>query len=1675
MCQGNINFESGNSTQSQDIIEYPLHQPLFTLSSSYVLVNPHLATKQKYLSAWPENLRYPEFQFDRRSQPPLSNSICFPKQIRLPLSSAAYGETHMYINQCQSINEFAKSVDLTLVTGFCDEEDDFKNFIVPYMHEFREKFLKRYPTEILPFDYNEIPDVDTLFYYHLQEIYENDRIIADPIPLSLQCHCELEATSLIAATKHAGLSLYNLFLAFFPSNKSYQDMMEYWTLESIDLVLNFSLSKLIMTFLKVIREFIPLTSLLKQVLELFNHTFHKIQSVFTFSQQPETEIALEATSLNISSKLQEELVNLNKYTDSTAGIATAIASVIVIFASAIIGADLFLSPNSKCVSVTIANALSCIARGKAGIYAMQAMISDFSKYLQQALFELTIGKCDDVLTKLIMESDIQETDNCKKQEFFDYLEFINNPANLLILQQNTSYQQRLEFNYKILEEINLKLATQPIEIPVATREYIKNQTTELGKLRKIVMKKPKIDVYRFKPFWINIIGKPQLGKSVFTTYLVETLYHLLNKRAKYDVPAKDNWYYPVNFTEKYLTHYTGQYIVGIDDFLQDSTPLGDRSSAIDVITWVSSVPHYTNQAALDDKGIPFTSKILVTTSNDSNMSPHGIASPEALKLRQAIRCEFIYNENYEKEPALGNKKVRIQLQNSEGRPIKEFKSVREFMVYLVKEFDKHWDKEQTIIKGNNATSEEIDSLYEECFGSELESTSLIPNTGIHRATFLSCLLGRVNTVKHVLAPGIEIELWNCKCIKHDRMNNEFLEFCKLRLDRTIHDFKEPYLMYKTRNYAANMKLSLSWIKDQILEYASKPIFKVIGTLTLSMGVLCVASLISKKQESEEELEPTKAQYNISKPRRSPPKPLLIATSRMQEIEPMLRHNVTNQNYQLIYNSLLEKGNICLLTSLNNNQINTAVRIGGRALLTNHHFFEYMNEGDKFEIDIKHLSGTQQKITQTFELNHCHRLGSSDLVVYKCDKSVPQARNIIKHFMDEKVLSQYLDAVVVGAYPVPVVMTNVMAKPNTHALSYAVGESSYSIIDTYETNCPVEQGMSGSVLIGTNDRKCNKIIGIQVCRNRKTGLGYFKPVTQQQLTEAFKILNVEEFEEEALIESTSLIVDERCPPNLGKNSIIYKGTMKKGTYLKPQTKSKIEPSLIHDYSKITQEPSVLTNKDERLNDDIKYKQDILFKAMEGFDHPIGCVNRKMLNKAVSDLKVEYDVELDVRGIQRRPLTEDETVNGIPKLINRVDMKTSPGWPFVTQRKLTTIGGKYEWFDELNDIPEGYGKFYKMKEDLKRGLEQREQKLLNGIKPQTIAYACLKDETRPLSKIKDGNTRAFLCLPLDYNLLIKKYFGSFIAAQHQRAGAITSCVGIDPATQWIDLYNKLMAKNNLWEDFDYKNWDQHLHPELIYSVATIVNYWYGDSDDSKIGKLRIMLLHDLIFTDIIVKDRLFRKSTGQCSGCAITAELNCIVHDVLMYYVWLLICKDKGIETDLYHYRSNVASIMYGDDIVKSVTNEYASIFNGETIKPYMIDLGMNITPGDKLSTQFVLKPPQEIYFLKRSFVKDGHYVKAPLRQDIIENIIQWIHKSDNNVNATLNNCETALKESYMHGGKYFKELHDNINERIKRFNLNNIIRLSPIVLNYESLDEQYKFGKFVCVGLNGPKHSNESDW
>jgi hypothetical protein len=1513
---------------------------------------------------------------------------------------------------------------------------------------------------------------------------------------------------LVEPTSRISSALYGVAASIFAGYSFYQAgsgdedatgrFIMNWAMQGVTVIRSGSFMDYLLWILSFINIFTKLQDIAMDLFHLLEKLIAKLPSFGFGPQQAPVGHAAEPTSLQDVYSVASS--SFSGVASNVGTIATVLSIFVVCVSSILLGLNIKDIANAEGLATKFVKAGVAIAKGKSGLYAIIAMIGDLKPWIEQALSSMSLIKIQDEFTKSILSCDIDDVDNLKKSEIFTYVDYLTNPLNYLTVNQSKEEQLKLSWTHSVLSRVLENNAKKPTLAP-ATVQLLTKHITELNKVRAAVYRFVKDDDTRFVPFWLNIYGLAGTRKSTFMSKLAKTLVEALRRMGKYGMSGSNN-IYSVNFTDKYLTGYKQEDVVLIDDIFQDANPLGDRSSALDIISWVSNIPHHTNQAALDDKGLPFTSKIIISTSNVSPcaLNRKEIVCNEALKRRMKMAIEFCIDPKAPLDPMLGEH-IRIYRLNPLGNVSErtEIKDAKTLCALVLREYIEWYELQMKLIEHGGADDDcvkfmlhEVDPDQKTIKPQPKKEEDPLPWYNQAEATSLTSWWGYIctslNSTPHLNEKnGVkqfdtrfhpELTQLNdiyysyvvAQCTLTGETPMDLLSF-KAEYDRRADEIQSAH--EQLQNGTSKLQKIVGFIKE-------RPLWQY---LALALGSLIAYRWFTKDSRVP---EATAIQYDYGKPIRQPPRTAKVVTPTsgvMDAYREDFTTTGTDANaMDLVLTSLIGKGGITrLVVPLENGQVETsiAVRVGGTSILANHHVFSRFKEGQEFTIEIPHYLNAMKPVRQKFNSKRLSRIGKADACVYKCDNSMPCARNIVHHFSQDDVKIKATNAVIVTRNPEAMYVSNVIASPVTTPLTYVddAHTTQYSTIGSYEvSNYVTTKGMSGSLLVALDPYNPNKLMGIQTSRHVHSKAGFFQPITQSMLKKALdevgEDLNSTPAEREFIAEACSVVFNEKCPPNLGNKSLIYIGQLDKSSQIQFQKKSKLCPSLVQDESTLTKAPAALDKYDERLDEDV-YGKDLMFKNMSGYDSAdYGAVDTKILDEVTELLSIEYSCRRSVPGISRRLLTEDEMVNGIPGKINALDMSTSPGYPFVKQRVLTGVNGKYEWFDERTD--EHGRKLYSPRPILTDRLNLRESAAQNGQRIESIAYSCLKDETRPLARVKQGITRVFICLPMDYNLLIRKYFGMYTATQHALAGKIPSSVGIDPVTGWKSLYNRLRSKGDLWEDFDYKNWDQFLHPEFVKRYASIVNAWYGDKDDSPNGKVRHTLMQELVYTYLIVGNRLFMKTGGQCSGCAITAEINCDIHDIIMFYIFYLLAKknditlaDNGVDSILTYYRENVELALYGDDIVKSATRTVTEWFNGKTIAPLMDELGMKITPADKESTDFVIKKPEEVTFLKRGFKPDQNYpdrfVRAPLDLKTIWNIPQWIKQCDDKQGATRVNCEMALRELYMYGETNFNNARDYLNRRIEFYNLSHPgAEIRPLTLTYAKLESDYEEGTLaIC--------------
>jgi len=728
-------------------------------------------------------------------------------------------------------------------------------------------------------------------------------------------------------------------------------------------------------------------------------------------------------------------------------------------------------------------------------------------------------------------------------------------------------------------------------------------------------------------------------------------------------------------------------------------------------------------------------------------------------------------------------------------------------------------------------------------------------------------------------------------------------------------------------------------------------------------------------------------------------------------------------------------------------------------LTCHHFFCNAVEGSKFTI-IKYPRYSKPiEVTVRFDPKRMVRVpGTEDAVLYCVGKAIDSFRDISSKFCNGD-LPEYMDAAITSVYPEQeIVVGPVSTFVNNQSVEYVKGIPGGT--DTYENARLVcgfnfqghyRRGKSGSPLIA--DEKVNRvptIFGIQTCISTRNETSYFEAVTKAQIDEALgKITAEQSFEEaddrwEQEDEEAILDAPESLREICGK-SLEFVGPVKQPVH--QATATKLRRSLIApfftpiDGTKLF-EPAVLRDAEV----------DVMNKSMAGFSREYGDTDPVVMKETRDQFILEDRIVR--KYLEKRLLTRDEVLNGLPgQGLKGLDLNTSPGIP-LTFEKEAGKSGKKTWItmgdDNQRTASEGLWKqFDDAESDLRRG------KMIS-----LTAYACLKDELRTEEKVAAKKTRSFIVLSLIFNMLIRKYFGFWIAKQHQLAGRISSSVGIDANSEWTDLKRRLCAMGTDIEDFDYTDWDRSLHPEWFGVYAERVSAWYGDKPGSPAFIVRELLMRQLVFMNIQVGNWLLRTHGGNKSGCAITAEINTDIHDMLTYYVWNKICRKTGRQdiSSLSHFRERVALALYGDDMLKATRKDVTPWFNGDAMKVEIEELGMHITPGDKDETRgFRIKTIDDVTFLKRRFLTfegDCGRVRAPLDKSVIQRMVLWVHKSDSPVDALIMNVQGALREAFFWGQDFFEDFTERCQDAWDR---SKCARVPFPMVYYQSVSDAWNAG------------------
>ncbi|AKC42744.1 polyprotein [Falcovirus A1] len=430
-----------------------------------------------------------------------------------------------------------------------------------------------------------------------------------------------------------------------------------------------------------------------------------------------------------------------------------------------------------------------------------------------------------------------------------------------------------------------------------------------------------------------------------------------------------------------------------------------------------------------------------------------------------------------------------------------------------------------------------------------------------------------------------------------------------------------------------------------------------------------------------------------------------------------------------------------------------------------------------------------------------------------------------------------------------------------------------------------------------------------------------------------------------------------------------------------TRTRYGPTVFQHYLTTNAAPSVKHPNDPRC------EVDFIHAIFKKYDRPIAPMP---MIKHHQSCVLEYMWSLlnRVCGPFHR-VSFDSAVNGWSPYVKPLNLQSSAGWPYLkdytNKQKCLEAGAAEE------------------------GVVELERRYRSGLDADIIFVSYLKDELRPLEKIKQGKTRLIEASPIHYVILFREVVCEFMWSFHARHGVeLHSAVGCDPEVFWTVLFHSLKQHKHAF-DIDYSKFDASVSVEFLQMVLWLLKKF----TDPENASLLEWLWQPILRTKHVYMDEIYLVEGGVPSGMPCTTVVNTLVNMMIVVYVWSVTGHDV---CDL---DSQMTFCCYGDDLVLSTSDDD---FTFEQFSRVAQDLGFEATNACKDGV--VVDKVEDLTFLKRGFRCDEHFpfaIHPVIALQTVDNMLCW--KSDTAV--FQDNVDAAFGFLYHHGQDVFDRYQDLI--------------------------------------------------
>lgn len=328
----------------------------------------------------------------------------------------------------------------------------------------------------------------------------------------------------------------------------------------------------------------------------------------------------------------------------------------------------------------------------------------------------------------------------------------------------------------------------------------------------------------------------------------------------------------------------------------------------------------------------------------------------------------------------------------------------------------------------------------------------------------------------------------------------------------------------------------------------------------------------------------------------------------------------------------------------------------------------------------------------------------------------------------------------------------------------------------------------------------------------------------------------------------------------------------------------------------------------------------------------------------------------------------------------------------------------------------------REDVMKDYFDMEEQLKKGVRVYSPFRVNVKDEATKLTKAK---VRIFSGGQNSLLMLLRKYFLSVSVFMQNHMGLFESAVGAACTGRDWDYLKELITK--FGEDRivagDYSKFDQYVMNAITlasFKILIQICMWAGYDDED----LTVMegLATEVCNPVYEMNGLWIMLGSSTASGHSLTVVINglnnCIYMRMAFNGLKPIGCIDK--------FHECVSLITYGDDNVMSV-REDCGWFNHTTIQSWLAQYGITYTMADKLEASKPYIHIDDATFLKRRWVYDidmGLH-RCPLEEESIFKMLHTVQLSKTEtVEQQLGNIiSTANREFFQYGYPRFEQMRE----------------------------------------------------